>query len=70
MKNIRKRREQGLSPPWTNDPIFKQGRFLNVFREDDRGTKAILRFTRNIENDLETLIQSLFLQDGAISKKL
>ena len=59
-EKIRKKREQGLPQPWTDDEIFKNARFLNVFREDDRGSKSILRFANNLNNDLETLIQALF----------
>ena len=59
-EKIRKKRDRGLPPPWTNDPIFRQARFLNVFREDDRGSKSILRFAKNLNKDLETLIQALF----------
>ena len=59
-ENIRKKREQGLPPPWTDDPIFRQARFLNVFREDDRGSKAILDFAKDVENDLTTLVHALF----------
>ena len=56
----KKKREGGLPQPWTDDEIFKNARFLNVFREDDRGSKAILRFADNLNGDLETLIQALF----------
>ena len=59
-EKIRKKRDRGLPPPWTNDTIFKQARFLNVFREDDRGSKSILRFAKNLNKDLETLIQDLY----------
>ena len=59
-ENIRLARESGTPPPWTDDPIFQKGRFLNVFREDDRGNIAILRFAKNLEQDLPTLIQALF----------
>lgn len=59
-EKIRKKRDRGLPPPWTNDPIFRKARFLNVFREDDRGSKSILRFAKNLNKDLETLIQALF----------
>ena len=59
-EKIRKKREEGLPQPWTDDEIFKNARFLNVFREDDRGSKAILRFANNLNGDLETLIQALF----------
>ena len=59
-ENIRQRRELGSPPPWTNDPIFKRGRFLNVFREDDRGSKAIINFVNELKNDLPHLVQALF----------
>ena len=47
-ENIRQRRELGSPPPWTNHPIFKRGRFLNVFREEDRGSKAIINFVNEL----------------------
>ena len=59
-ENIRLEREMGSPKPWTDDPIFQKGRFLNVFREDDRGSKAILRFARSLEKDLSALIHALF----------
>ena len=59
-ESIRKKREKGLPFPWSTDKIFNNGRFLNVFREDDRGSKAIIKFGNNSNNDLETLIQALF----------
>ena len=59
-ENIRKLRESGETSPWSEDPIFQKGRFLNVFREDDRGSKAILRFASDLEDDLPTLIHALF----------
>jgi len=59
-ENIRLARGSGTPAPWTEDPIFQKGRFLNVFREDDRGSIAILRFAKNLEQDLPTLIQALF----------
>ena len=59
-ERIRKKRESGIDPPWSTDPIFQKGRFLNVFREDDRGSKAILNFAQNLEQDLPTLIHALF----------
>ena len=45
---VRERRASGRAPPWSDDPIFQRGRFLNVFREDDRTTKAIFRFVAPI----------------------
>ena len=59
-ENIRKLRESGEPSPWSEDPIFQKGRFLNVFREDDRGSKAILRFASGLEDDLPTLINAVF----------
>ena len=59
-EKIRFARESGSPPPWSDDKIFQKGRFLNVFREDDRGSKSILRFSKGLEEDLELLIQSLF----------
>jgi 5-hmdU DNA kinase, helical domain len=57
---IRIRREAGQPPPWSSDPIFQQGRFLNVFREDDRGTKAVLRFAAPVQDSPRDLIHALF----------
>lgn len=59
-EQIRSKREMGLPAPWSNDPIFQQGRFLNVFREDDRGSQAILNFARDLESDLPLLVHALF----------
>ena len=49
-EKIRVTRESGNPFPWTDDPIFQKGRFLNVFRKDERGRKAILTFAKGIEN--------------------
>jgi len=57
---IRLRREAGQPGPWSTDPIFQQGRFLNVFREDDRGSRAIRRFVEPVVEDLPALVQALF----------
>ena len=59
-EKIRLLRENGAPYPWTDDPIFQQGRFLNIFREDDRGSKAILSFAKDLEKDLPMLIHTLF----------
>ena len=59
-EKIRLSKESGTPAPWTDDPIFQKGRFLNVFREDDRGSKAILRFAKNAEEDLPDLMHALF----------
>ena len=59
-EDIRIRRERGDPSPWSSDPIFQQGRFLNVFREDDRGSKAILRLASGLASDLPGLVQAVF----------
>ena len=59
-EKIRLAREGGDPSPWTDDPIFQQGRFLNVFREDDRGSKAILFFAKDLEKDLPIKLIQFF----------
>lgn len=59
-ENIRARREAGEAPPWTDDPVFQRGRFLNVFREDDRGTKAVMRFAEPLREAPLDLVHALF----------
>lgn len=57
---IRLRRESGAPPPWSADPIFQKGRFLNVFREDDKGTQAVLRFAAPLSGSIPGLVHALF----------
>ena len=59
-EKIRTLRESGAPAPWSNDPIFQRGRFLNIFREDDRGSKAIERFVKPCSQDLPSLVHALF----------
>lgn len=59
-EQVRVRRDRGDAPPWTTDLILQKGRFLNVFREDDRGSRAIARFVEPVRHDLELLVQALF----------
>ena len=59
-ERIRILRASGAPPPWSDDPILQRGRFLNVFREDDRGSQAILRFARPLADDLPALVHALF----------
>ena len=59
-ENIRLLRENGYAFPWTDDPIFQKGRFLNVFREDDRVSKSILSLANDLKHDLPKLIQAVF----------
>ena len=59
-ESIRRKREAGNPPPWTEDPIFQKGRFLNVFREDDKGTKAVLQFADPVKESIPDVIHALF----------
>ena len=59
-ESIRAKREQGLPPPWSDDPIFQRGRFLNVFREDDKGSKAILGFVGRAGKTVPERLHALF----------
>ena len=59
-ENIRIKRESGEAFPWSEDKIFQKGRFLNVFREDDRVSKSIINFAKPLTDDLPLLIQALF----------
>ena len=59
-ENIRVKREAGENFPWSDDIIFQKGRFLNVFREDDKVSRSILKFAEPLKNDLPLLIQAIF----------
>ena len=59
-ENIRSLRENDEPFPWTEDLILQKGRFLNVFREDDRVSKAIIYFAKELEDDIPMLIHALF----------
>jgi hypothetical protein len=43
-QNIYKRKEAGEPWPWTEDPILRDYRFCNVYREQDRVTKFIRKW--------------------------
>ena len=57
---VRIKRESGEPFPWSEDSIFQKGRFLNVFREDDKVSKSIIQFAEPAKQDLPLLIQALF----------
>ena len=57
---VRVKRESGETFPWSDDPILQKGRFLNVFREDDKVSKSIIKFAEPAKEDLPLLIQALF----------
>jgi hypothetical protein len=59
-EQVRKNRENDFLKPWSRDPIFQKGRFLNVFREDDRGSKSIINFCSGLEENLTKLVHAVF----------
>ncbi|MEM8856891.1 MAG: nucleotide kinase domain-containing protein [Chloroflexota bacterium] len=59
-ESIRQKRETGELAPWSADLIFQKGRFLNVFREDDKGTQSVIRFAEPVKESLPDLIHALF----------
>lgn len=59
-ERVRAARDRGLPPPWSDDPIFQRGRFLNVFREDDRGSRAVIRFVSQAGASLREILRALF----------
>ena len=59
-EKIRKKREKNEPFPWSDNLIFQNGRFLNVFREDDRVSRSILNFAGRYKDDLPLLVQALF----------
>ena len=70
---VRVKRELGEAYPWSDDPILQKGRFLNVFREDDKVSKSIIKFAEPAKEDLPLLIQALFFsrwcnRDSTIDK--
>jgi len=70
---VRVKRQSGEAYPWTDDPILQKGRFLNVFREDDKVSKSIIKFAEPAKEDLPLLIQALFFgrwcnRDSTIDK--
>ena len=50
-ESIRIRKEGGASPPWTDDPILRDGSFCNVRREDDKATRWITKHWRGPHAD-------------------
>ena len=58
-EGVRMAKEAGRPPPWSEDVILQRGRFLNVYREDDRTTKAVHRFASTAKG-VEQLVHALF----------
>ena len=57
---VRIKRKSGEEYPWSDDLILQKGRFLNVFREDDKVSKSIIKFAEPAKDNLPLLIQALF----------
>ena len=57
---VREKRESGAPFPWSDNLILQKGRFLNVFREDDKVSKSIIRFADPAKDNLPLLVQTLF----------
>ncbi len=54
---IRLLRDQGNPPPWTDNPVFRDYRFCNVFREDDKTTQWFRIYIRHpLSNDHNKVI--------------
>jgi hypothetical protein len=49
------RRKEGAKPPWTEDPILRDFRFCNLYREDDKVTIWIRENWREPHTDDEDL---------------
>lgn len=45
-EDIRIRREAGIKPPWTGDPLMANIRYCNVRREDDKVTRYVAEVWR------------------------
>ena len=45
-ESIRKKKENDLPPPWTNDPILQEFKFCQVYREEDRTTRWLRKHIR------------------------
>jgi hypothetical protein len=50
--SIKLLRDSGRAGPWTDDPIFREWSFCNVFREDDKTT---VWFRENVRQHLDGL---------------
>ena len=49
------RKQEGKKPPWTEDPILRDFRFCNIYREDDKVTVWIRENWRNPHTDDQEL---------------
>lgn len=57
---IRLKREKGLPPPWTDDPIYRDFRFTNVLRKDDKVSRQLCE-AMDTHASLELLLFNMFV---------
>lgn len=55
--NIKLRRDAGQSWPWSEDKVFQEWRFTNVFREDDKTTTWFRENVRDIISKTINLVE-------------
>jgi len=62
-ESIRRKKEFGSSPPWTDDHILQRFKFCNIWRQDDKTTKAIQERLSifDKEDGLGSVILNIFL---------
>lgn len=54
------KRKSGESKPWSDDPIFQEWKFTNVFRELDRGTIALRRMLKTLWKEYGNNIHRMY----------
>jgi hypothetical protein len=63
---LRKKKERGFLPPWTNDPILQQYRFCNVRRRDDRVSRWL---RKNVLTEINLAVNTQsFIQFAAFCR--
>jgi hypothetical protein len=56
-------RQQGNPWPWTNDPVLRDNRFCNVYREDDTTTKWFAKWVRDpLRDRTEVLLATVLFR--------
>ena len=63
------KRKKGLFRPWTNDPIFLDWKFTNVFRELDRGTIAIRQVLKQLYREFSRSKNNIRRESSFSEKK-
>ncbi len=58
------KRKAGEPKPWSDDPIFQEWKFTNVFRELDRGTIALRRMLKQLYEEYQHQNQCSLLLIG------